>query len=454
MVTALFYAGLILLMLLSMKDFNDRINKRSPSYAYYSSLGLFLIINSIVFSMVCAYALSVDVSALLLNKYLDKLNEKSFLPLLLAFAYYGAGTTSIPLAGKAVSIYGTSLEIFQNLFSLDDMDLDRIKHHVKKLNTETTSFYEFIEDFNDVGLEKKWDLLFSQWKDIKEDKILIEEHVRSLTTIREELEEVGTFPRKNKVMMWISEKIDDISVRLRDKLKRHVVHLISANAGNEEALHKILSAFDIPIPYRNNGTSKVAVCMSRAGIISFFMGTFIAVYKAETLHEPAYYYMLPWMFSLGAFGAIFSLITTIDKKNGGYYGALAVGGIAGVIGQALLTGAELVLLAREDFEVEKLSYGFCFGAALGLLIHFFKNLGRKISPTSAILFFIAAVPTVFCGLGFVLIGQSVDKIKLIAILGLVVGPMVAFATNMWKDIQPANESSSVPNPQQREVSLE
>lgn len=440
MTTTIFlYVGLLLISLLSIRDFQTKISKRGKFGQYYFCLSLFILVNLTIYVGVCGLLLQVSFWQVFIGQGTNNLPfEKRVLPLVLAFAYFGIGSASIPVGDKVVSFYGYLLRLFQGIYKPEDINIDPIKKEIQSLDTQSDQLREAIENFNESGQVHGWNILSDKWEDLAQDRQALEDHSQSLRHVQEELEkpDPGQISKINKLL---DDKISQITRDINTKLRRHIYSLVEANDKNSLALQSLLTNIGLKLPkppVRRH--SNVAFC--RAIVFSFFGGSLLGAVLSNWNNRTPSHGILAWMLALGLFGTIFSAVSRLAKSLG--FWALAIGAAAGVAGQLSLHLVGIVF--RESHTnfldwLPKIVIGAFFGACLGALIHGFRYYVRPVVPSCCKCYILMAVSgaVIFVALGaimgFVTESSILERITFFALLGSSVSVLLAIVTNIFHE---------------------
>jgi len=451
MVLILYYVGIILLSLLSIKDFSEKIIRvKRSSFQYYVCMVLFILINITIYTGICSVAMDVNLLQLLSIKNISSqdISDKLLWPVVIAFAYFGLGTASIPMGNKAISFYGALLGLFQGMFSLKGIDINPIEKEIARLQKETKQLSIAVDEFLSIGKEKDWKTLNDQWNDLKEDNLILEEHVDELRKASKNLEadDISADSKVEKMKGWLGNKINKMSLEINTKIRNHIVRLVRANNENQEALENILSKIGLSIP--NSGSEenyKISLC--RAAVFSIFIGIFLgAVSHNLTVQSPDIpicCHMLVWGLGVGLFGFIFSTNAYLNEKQG--YWALVLGGLAGAIGHLSIKvmKIELGIIQTSDSWSYIISWspqiliGLIYGSALGFITHLFRyKLQAMIGNfllCHVIFAMVSAIIFIVIGLvvGVVDFGKPLS-VAFLAIIGAAVATMAAIIMDLFK----------------------
>lgn len=442
MTTTIFvYVGLLLLSLLSLQDFRTKISKRGRIVQYYSCLSLFILLNLTIYVGVCALLLQVSFWHVLIGQGTENLPfDKRILPLVLAFAYFGIGSVSIPVGDKVVSFYGSLLKLFQGMYKPEDINIDPIKKDIHSLDAQSDQLREAIESFNESGQVHGWNILSDKWEDLTQDRQALEGHSQSLRLVQEELEKSDPV-QISKINKWLDDKISQIMRDINTKLRRHIFTLVKANDKNALALQSLLSGIGLklpepPVPRHSN----IAFC--RAIVFSFFGGALLGAVLSSWSNRTPSHEILAWMLALGVFGTIFSAVSRLAKNLG--FWALSIGAAAGATGQLTLHLVRIVFgdwkYSLTDIKVwlPGIVIGAVFGACLGALTHGFRYYVRPVLSSCCKCYILMAVSgaVIFVALGAIMGFVTVSdmgRLTFFALLGSSVAVLIAIVTNIFHE---------------------
>ncbi|MRR14806.1 hypothetical protein EG833_05135, partial [archaeon] len=273
--TVIFYLGALILILLSLLDFRKKVNKGKGAAPYYTSMGLFIFINLVIYSMLCFSVMKLSPRSLLLafaNGTGDA--EKDFFPLFAALAYFGIGSLNIPLGDRVIGFYSFILELFQGIFRLKFIDLVSIQDDIDAMKRETEQLENDIDSFAAAGKSLGWNVLDEEWDDLKHDKDAAEVHIESLNSIREELGSGDITPDKaERMSAQLGTKVSQMTEETNRKLRKHFKALVIANSDNYSAIKSIMDLIGKTIPPDSGNLS--AVSMNRALAFSIVAGAVI-----------------------------------------------------------------------------------------------------------------------------------------------------------------------------------
>lgn len=444
--TILFYIGVVILGLLSIQDFRDKVVRRGFTLQYYTCAVLFISFNVLIYMVICSYAMNLSYDKLLLGGENTGDVKLQLLPIGLAFASFGLGSANIPWGNKAVSVYGLLLGVFQGMFRIKEVDLVPIQQEIKSLDKESTQLVEVVDNFVEEGQSSKWDTLKEQWQDMTQEKEDTEKHIDSLTEVREKLNEDDlTDEKKAKISEWANARINQMAKEINNKLRKHIANLVVANNKNQAALDKLLTSIGVPMPVVPSKRS--AISIDRALVISLFAGLLLGTFLSGTVEivEDVPKYMLSWMLGVGLFGGLLSLTGRLRNKSD-FCWSLALGGVAGAVGLMGFAVARIALgLSYGDISelknildlLPQLIIGALFGACIGLLLHIFRYYVRpRLKSRFACYISIAmAGALLFIILGLIFTGENgdslINRIMLLSIVGFSVAITVALVTNIF-----------------------
>lgn len=438
------YVGIVLLLLLSIQDFSSKVIRQGNFSQYYFCESLFIILNLIIYVTICAAILQVKIMTLLSGKVPDQSQlENVFIPLMLAFAYFGIGSVNIPIGGKAVSMYGSLLKLFQGMYKPNDINIDPIKTSIQRLNTQSDELRKAIESFNEDGRNHGWNTLSDKWDELSQDRTAMERHRNSLRDVRKELCESNK-PDINTLTANIDEKIKDLSQNMNDKFRRHISALVEANDKNSVALKELLSNVGLKLP-ESSPTPKSRIQICRSIVLSLFCGALLGAVMNHLSENPVPVapQSLSWMVALGIFGVIFSSITYLSRNK--IYWALGIGAAAGAAGQlalkiltAALSMAQIISLNEFYTWMPKLMLGIVYGGCLAALIHVFRYLICPKLKNSAVCYLVIAFSgaALFILLGYIMRSITtfeIHEITTFVILGAFVSSVSAIITNIFHE---------------------
>jgi hypothetical protein len=442
MTTTIFvYVGLLLLFLLSLQDFLTKTSKRGRTGQYYSCLSLFILINLTIYIGICALLVQVSFWQVLIGQGTEDLSlDKKVLPLVLAFAYFGIGSVNIPVGDKAVSFYGSLLKLFQGMYKPEVINIDPIKKDIQSMDAQSDQLSEAIESFNESGLVHEWSILSDKWKELNQDRLMLEDHSQSLRRVQEELEKSDP-AMISKINKKLDEKISQITRDINTKLRRHISALVEVNDKNSLALQSLLSGVGLKLPEPPAPRhSNIAFC--RAIVFSFFGGALVGAILSSWSNRTPTHEIMAWMLALGVFGTIFSTVAHLTKNLG--FWALPIGAAAGAIGQLSLYLVRIVFgdwrysLADIREWLPGILVGAVFGACLGALTHSFRYYVRPKVSSCCKCYLLIAVSgmAIFVALGaimgFVAI-SNMGRLTFFALLGSSVAVLIAIITNIFHE---------------------
>ena len=448
--TILFYIGAVILGLLCLQDFRDKVVKRGFTLQYYTCEVLFISFNILIYTVICSYAMKLKCIDLLLGGGNTSEEQLQIMPIGLAFASYGLGSANFPWGNKLISVYGLLLGVFQGMFRIKEVDLAPIKQEIISLHKESTQLVEVVENFVEIGQDKKWEILKEQWQDMIQEKKDTEKHIDSLKKVYQQLNEDDlTDEKKRSINEWLDTRIGQMAKEVNTKLRKHIAKLVTVNNTNQEALNKLLTTIGIDIPVV--ASKKSIVSINRALVISLFTGLLLGVFLSGTIEAgtDVSKNMLSWMIGVGLFGGLFSLIGSLKNKNEPC-SYLALGGLAGAVGMTGLAATRISLgLSFGDINtweqfptlLPKFTIGALFGASIGGILYIFRShvLPRLKHCFVCYISFVVAVTLLFIILGLMFPHENADSlistIMLYGIIGFSVAITVVLATNIFdKDI--------------------
>jgi hypothetical protein len=381
--TVLAYVGVIVLGLLSMQDYRDKVVKQGKVGLYYLLMMMFMALNIIIYLVICSQTLDVGLTQLFLAEEQKLPLDKQAFPLVLALAYFGIGTVTIPLGGKAVSFYALLLKLFQGMYRPEGVDIDPIREEINSLNQESDRLENAIRQFNETAAcaDRHWNIVADKWKDLEEDKRTLESQNAAFQDIQRVLS--NTHVSKSdlaRVVNDLEERRGQITKDVNKRLRSHVWSLALANEKNPAALQHLLREIGLELPHVPKTPHALPQC--RAVVCSLFGGFILAgilgfMVPSSARRADPILSIVPVMISLGIFSIPFSYIARLKRDD--YHWAIIFGGIAGVAGYTAFALSSN-LLGRVGWytitEFSTLVRIFANGAILGASQALFNHVFR------------------------------------------------------------------------------
>jgi hypothetical protein len=381
--TVLAYVGIIVLGLLSIQDYHDKVVKQGKVGLYYLCMLLFVALNIIIYLVICSQTMGVDFAQLFLARARNVAVDKQAFPLILALAYFGVGTVNIPLGDKVVSIYGLLLKLFQGMYRPEGVDIDPIRERINSLNEQSDRLETAIKHFNETATaaEHRWNAIDEKWRDLEEDKRSLEAQNDAFVAVQQILS--GTRLSKADIARLVKE-LDErrgrIMNEINERLRNHVCSLATANEKDPIALQNLLKEIGLRLPEVPPPSHKLPLC--RAIVCSLFGGFILAgilglMGTSHGRHAEPILTIVPVMLSLGIFSIPFSYIATLKQND--YHWAIVLGGVAGILGYGAFAVSTYLLGALGHYDVRETSTivrivanGAILGASQALFNHVFR----------------------------------------------------------------------------------
>ena len=381
--TILAYVGVIVLGLLSVQDYRDKVIKQGKAGLYYLCMLLFGALNVIIYLVICSQAMGIDLAQLFLARASNLAVDKQAFPVILALAYFGVGTVSIPLGDKVISIYGLLLKLFQGMYRPEGVDIDPIRERISSLNEQSDRLESAIKHFNETATtaDRHWNTLAERWCDLEEDKRSLEAQNDAFIAVQQILS--GTHVSKADIVRLVKEldgRRGRITNEINERLRSHVCSLATANEKNPAALHNLLREIGLGLPEVPPPSHKLPLC--RAIVCSLFGGFILAgimglMGSSSARHVEPILTIVPVMFSLGIFSIPFSYIATLKQSD--YHWAIVLGGVAGVLGYGAFAVSRYLLDSSGHYDIGQPSTimkifanGAILGASQALFNHVFR----------------------------------------------------------------------------------
>jgi hypothetical protein len=458
--------GILSIILLSCDDFRKNVRKFISRWRYYFAGFVFVIINLFVY-LVVTYAVIQESPTDLIYKsitikgnYLDML-----MPLLLAFAYFGAGAGSFRLGSKEVQVNKKLRETLEGIFNSKPLEPSDVNYVEKETEQLYAKLLKKVEKVEVVAKEKNWDGLEAKWDDFKEDEAVLNEQLTFLKGIHEKLAQITSdlntaSPAAEKLsdaMQDIQDRIRNIIKSLTKKAQKLLVAYAFKYYKDEAKLEEYLIGIEVLNPEEGH-LPNIPSIINRSLILGFMFGLLFGPLFGIIRNEDVIYYCWRGSFVLMLFTGCISYGVHSGKWKRSVLVA-SFGGYSAHLLWNLIDKENLALLTQRSFDwilnVEMYTeaiVGLSYGITTALVLYALKfYLSARVS-NKHVLYAIATLSGAVCYplLYLALSSQVVENTALLlaAGIGAIAMSSLALAINIVKGVekQPmAPASQNVPD---------
>lgn len=454
--------GILSIVLLSCDDFRKNVRKFISRWRYYFAGFVFVMINLFVY-LVVTYAIIQESPANIIYKgitiqgnYLDML-----MPLLLAFAYFGAGAGSFRLGNKEVQLNKKLRETLEGIFNSKPLDPSDVSYAEKETEQLYAKLREKVEKVEVVAKEKKWDGLVAKWEDFKEDETVLNEQMAFLKGINEKLAQITSdLNQASPAAEKLSDAMQDIQDRVRNIIKsliKKAQKLLVAYAfkyyKDEAKLEEYLIGIEVLDPEDSN-LPNIPSIINRSLILGFMFGLLIGPLFGIIRDEDVIYYCWRGSFALMLFAGCISY----GVHSGSWKRSVLIasfGGYGAHLLWNLIDKKNLALLTQRSFDwvmnpamYKESIVGLSFGITTALILFALKFYMNARVTNKQVLYAIATLsgavfyPLLYLAFG----GQAIEYTVLLlaAGIGAIAMSSLALAVNIVKG---TGKQPSAPQPQ-------
>ncbi len=429
-------AGGVLLCLLCWIDYSRRVLKPKASAIYYLAFALFCFFNGIAYlslvDLVGKYPVNFFIKPAINFTVKDLLT-----PITIAVANFAVGSATFTLGNKEINLYQELLRIFESIFKLDLIKIEKIRDRIAELKMEYEALLDKINDLHKSAKLANWDILKDKWNEINEQISSRQLIAAELRTICAELENARvSHERIIQIANEVRQKIDGLQQISIKQIKDYMSELIIKNIKNEAQIDSVIEPQCASQKKENSRADLVAI--SRCVVIPFIFGTLFGFF----INSPDGYSPISnsWRGAI-TMSIIGVILSRMNKKVGFIPESIyvivlgAMAGLAGYFSWYLMAG-------DFSFETAKFSViGLQYGVAIALLTYLFKKISHKITSIKFIKYFAIGLSggVLFCLLGAIareMRGKPIDisSIWMISLpLGFLVMVAMAFSLDIFQE---------------------
>ena len=444
--------GILSIVLLSCDDFRKNVRKFISRWRYYFAGFVFVMINLFVY-LVVAYAIIQESPADIIYKgitikgnYLDML-----MPLLLAFAYFGAGAGSFRLGSKEVQLNKKLRETLEGIFNSKPLEPSDVNYAEKETELLYAKLREKVEKVQVVAKEKNWNGLQAKWEDFKEDEAVLNEQMTFLKDINEKLVQITSDLDKGSPAP-AAEKLRDAMQDIQDRV-RHIIKSLTKKAQkllvayafkyykDEAKLEKYLIGIEVLNPEPGQLPNFPSI-INRSLILGFMFGLLIGPLFGIIRNEDVIYYCWRGSFAL----MLFTGCISYGVHSGRWKRSVLVASFGGYSAHLLwnmIDKKNLAQLTQRSFEwvmnptmYEESIVGLSYGIATALILFALKFYLNARVTNKQVLYGIATLSgAVFYPLLYLALSTQEIKSKallLAAGIGAIAMSSLALAVNIVK----------------------
>lgn len=442
--------GILSIVLLSCDDFRKNVRKFISRWRYYFAGFVFVMINLFVY-LVVTYAIIQESPANIIYKgitikgnYLDML-----MPLLLAFAYFGAGAGSFRLGSKEVQLNKKLRETLEGIFNSKPLEPSDVNYAEKETEQLYATLREKVEKVEVVAKEKKWDGLEAKWEDFKEDEAVLNEQMTFLNGINEKLAQITSdlneaSPAAEKLcdaMQDIQDRVRNIIKSLTKKAQKLLVAYAFKYYKDEAELEEYLIGIEVLDPGPGH-LPNIPSIINRSLILGFMFGLLIGPLFGIIRDADVIYYCWRGSFAL----MLFTGCISYGVHSGSWKRSVLVasfGGYSAHLLWNLIDKDNLDLLTQYSFGwvktpamYEESIVGLSFGIATALILFALKFYVNARISNKQVLYAIATLsgavsyPLLYLALSTQAINSN--ALLLAAGIGAIAMSSLALAVNIVK----------------------
>jgi hypothetical protein len=392
--------GILVIVLLSCDDFRKNVRRFISRWRYYFAGSIFVTINLFVY-LVVTYAFIQETPTDIIYKdiiiqgnYLDML-----MPLLLAFAYFGAGAGTFRFGSKEIQLSKKLREILEGLFNSKPLEPSDVNYAEKETEQLYAKLLKSIEKVDAVAKEKKWGELGSKWEDFKEDEAVLNEQMIFLKGINKKLVQIHTdldnvLPAAEKLteaMQEIHDRIGNILIRLTKKAQKLLVAFAFKYYKDEAKLEQYLIGIEVLNPDKGQ-LPNIPNIINRSLILGFMFGLLFGPLYGIIRNEDVIYYCWRGAFAL----TLFTGCISYGVHSGSWMRSVLVssmGGFGAHLLWNLIDKKNLNLLTQHSFDwimkpelFEESIVGLSFGITTALILFALKFHLRAKVPSKSMLY--------------------------------------------------------------------
>lgn len=445
--------GIVSVVLLSCDDFRKNVRKFISRWRYYFAGFVFVAINLFIY-LIVTYALIQESPAAVVFKSIISINGnylRIWMPLLLAFIYFGAGAGSFRLGNKEIQLNQKLREALERLFNSKPLEPSDVNYAAQETGQLYAKLRKKVDKVEIVAKEKKWDELKSKVDDFKEDETVLNQEMTFLKGINEklatlvtELDEASAAGQLTGAMHDIQERIRNIVQSMTKKAQKLLVAFAFEYYKDEAKLERFLIEIEVLNP-KDGHIPNIPSIINRALILGFMFGLLIGpLFGIIRNGDPIYYC---WRGSLVLM--LFSACVSYGVHSGSWMRSVLVSSIGGYGAHLLWSVIDmqnLALLKQHSFEwflnpmmYSKAIVGLSYGVTTALILYAMKfYLGPKVSNKHALYAIASLSGAVFYPLLYIAFnGSNKDStvFLLVAGMGAIAMSSLALAVNIAKGVR-------------------